>query len=332
MQFKTIVCGGTFDHLHRGHIDFILFCFKLGEKVIIGLTSDIFVSKYKNNSPYSDAIQNFSIRKKILENLLKKKGVFKRSIIVSIDNIYGPTIIDNFYIDAIIVSRDRLLGAEEVNKKRISMGLSSLPIIEREMVLANDGQIISSSRIREGLINRNGRKYILDDWLISTIILSKKARKICKKPFGSVITELREIPKNNIYIVGDITTLFFNSHKIKYDLAIFDLYVERKRKYNSLDDLGFSKDFIFFNVNNSSGTLTPFLFKAIFDAFDLIRKEKKVGICILGEEDLSVLPLLLQAPLYGTIFYGQPGMGMVQLEITEKNKEKAFKIVDSFMQ
>lgn len=64
MQFKTIVCGGTFDHLHRGHIDFILFCFKLGEKVIIGLTSDIFVSKYKNNSPYSDAIQNFSIRKK----------------------------------------------------------------------------------------------------------------------------------------------------------------------------------------------------------------------------------------------------------------------------
>lgn len=88
------------------------------------------------------------------------------------------------------------------------MGLSSLPIIEREMVLANDGQIISSSRIREGLINRNGRKYILDDWLISTIILSKKARKICKKPFGSVITELREIPKNNIYIVGDITTLF----------------------------------------------------------------------------------------------------------------------------
>ena len=115
-------------------------------------------------------------------------------------------------------------------------------------------------------------------------------------------------------------------------MSIFDLYVERKRKYNSLDDLGFSKDFIFFNVNNSSGTLTPFLFKAIFDAFDLIRKEKKVGICILGEEDLSVLPLLLQAPLYGTIFYGQPGMGMVQLEITEKNKEKAFKIVDSFMQ
>jgi len=49
-----------------------------------------------------------------------------------------------------------------------------------------------------------------------------------------------------------------------------------------------------------------------------------------GEEDLAVLPVLLIAPLGFSIFYGQPNEGLVQVQVTEENKEQAYQFVNSF--
>ena len=46
-NFKTVVLGGTFDHLHKGHKEFIKFALNLSEKLIVGLTSDEYVSNSK---------------------------------------------------------------------------------------------------------------------------------------------------------------------------------------------------------------------------------------------------------------------------------------------
>ena len=47
-EFKKVAVGGTFDQLHRGHRALLGKAFEVGDKVVIGLTSDAFVERWVN--------------------------------------------------------------------------------------------------------------------------------------------------------------------------------------------------------------------------------------------------------------------------------------------
>ena len=44
---KVIFTNGCFDILHRGHIELLQFCRTLGDKVVVGLNSDVSIRKLK---------------------------------------------------------------------------------------------------------------------------------------------------------------------------------------------------------------------------------------------------------------------------------------------
>jgi pantetheine-phosphate adenylyltransferase len=322
-KYKKLALGGTFDRFHKGHESFIYNAFLISEKVLIGITSDTYLLKNKEK----DFFEKFEIRKKSLISFLKKKDFFEKAEIIAINNKYGPTLRDRS-IDAIFVSSKDVKIAEKINLKREKNKLKKLKIVLAAMVLAEDTQKISSKRIRNGEINRQGRVYIKKSWLKGKLLLPNDLRKELIKPFGKLFKKnFTFITKFGFATVGDITTVKANKKKKKPQIAVFDFLVKRKKTYNFAEELGFKKNEQVVKIINPPGTVTSDLFKTIINVFN---ENKNRLILVEGEDDLAVLPLVLCAPLNFHVYYGQPDKGVVKILVTEKTKEKAYKLASRF--
>ncbi len=147
MKFKNVAVGGTFDHFHKGHEKLLNKAFEIGQNVLIGVTSDEFGGEKGNIEPCSRRISK-------LEEFL---GKFNLPYMVKrLEEPFGPTIHDTA-IEAIVVSRETKPTADKINEIRIEKGMNPLKIFIIDWVVADDGKPISSTRIRHGEIDRNGK-------------------------------------------------------------------------------------------------------------------------------------------------------------------------------
>ncbi len=147
MKYEKVAVGGTFDRFHKGHEKLLGKAFEIGNNILIGVTSDEFGGKKGNIDPCSKRISK-------LEEFLKKFN--SKYVVKKLEEPYGPTIYDP-EIDAIVVSRETKPIADKINEIRISKGMKPLEIFIIDWVLADDGKPISSTRIRNGKIDRNGK-------------------------------------------------------------------------------------------------------------------------------------------------------------------------------
>ena len=144
--------GGTFDVLHKGHRRLLREAFIVGRRVAIGVTSDKFARSL--HKPHK--LDPFSVRRKELQKLLARWHVLSHAKIVQLDDRYGPAVSDK-KMQAIVVSRRTISTAHRINALRRSRGLKSLKIVPIDLILADDRRPISSTRIRRGKIDREGR-------------------------------------------------------------------------------------------------------------------------------------------------------------------------------
>ena len=153
MKKYTKVClGGTFDRIHIGHEKLLKIAFEVGEEVIIGLTSDTKAKRGRGN----EKLSSFKNRYTNLETFLIKKFDNNFSI-VKLNDDWGPGALDED-LDAIIVSEETEKVASELNKKRALKGLNPLEIVTVSLILDKKGEKISSTRIRNSEIDRDGNK------------------------------------------------------------------------------------------------------------------------------------------------------------------------------
>lgn len=313
-KYKLAACGGTFDLFHLGHKEFIESISKASEKITIGITSDKF-------SFEKSAYENFNTRKKSVEEFIKTNQI--NAQILKIDDIYGPTLSEKYPFDVLFVTNDSESGADKINAKRKELGLPLLKIIKVPLYKTSDGKTLSSTRIKNGQIGRDGKKYIDEDL---NFTLPESLRANLSKPFGKLITNNEKPRSSNFIAVGDETVKSFTSEKIQPALSIIDLKNNRKRKYKGASDLGLNPKKIIKAVN-PSGHIT----KDLIGAVKLGLETPRSAVLVDGEEDLAVIPAVLLSPLGYKIYYGQPGKGVVKIVVSEDVKRQIKELLSQFL-
>lgn len=140
-----VLVGGTFDRLHKGHLELLKAAKRLGD-VTVGLTTDEFVKKSRKQK--KSLILPYEKRKKELI-----AAGFKH--IVPIVGYEGDAIDPKY--EAVVFTKETRTNTEKLNEKRIEAGVPPLLLVEVPLVMAEDKRPISSTRIRLGIITRAGK-------------------------------------------------------------------------------------------------------------------------------------------------------------------------------
>jgi cytidyltransferase-like protein len=151
LKYKVVATGGTFDHIHAGHSKLLEKSFEVGETVVIGVTSDEFVLKEGKKPEF-----HYDERVKRLETHLKKQFPGRKYVIAKLDDYFGPGIASE-EVEALVASPETMKRISIANEARRRRGFKPLELVVVPWVKAEDGKPISSTRIRLGEIDTQGR-------------------------------------------------------------------------------------------------------------------------------------------------------------------------------
>ena len=150
-RFPVVATGGTFDELHVGHVALLSRAFKAGRKVIIGVSSDEFARKRGKKLNH-----NFNQRVENLRKMIRKEFGNASYEIAKLDGDFGPAVTTGD-IGALVASSETHAKGRLLNEMRAKRGLKPVEVIAVQLVKAEDGSPISSTRIRAGKIDNRGR-------------------------------------------------------------------------------------------------------------------------------------------------------------------------------
>jgi pantetheine-phosphate adenylyltransferase len=150
-KYSKVATGGTFDQFHAGHKRLLERSFQLGEEVVIGLTSDEFARK-EGKAPK----QAYAKRAADLDAYIRANFPGRRYTIAKLDDFFGPGIASR-EVEALVASPETGKRVELANRLRAERGFPPLKLVVIDWVVAEDGRPISSTRIRNGEIDAEGR-------------------------------------------------------------------------------------------------------------------------------------------------------------------------------
>lgn len=149
-----VVLGGTFDHLHVGHQALLATAFRERGTVAIGLTTDAYLRAHPK--PLAARILPYARRRRALRDWLGRQFPRRSWLVVPLSDPYGRSTAPGARV--LVASVETRRGARAVNRERRRKGLPALRVVLVPLVLADDLAPVTSTRIRRGEIDANGRR------------------------------------------------------------------------------------------------------------------------------------------------------------------------------
>ncbi len=331
MSATLCLVGGTFDCFHAGHqalLEGALDC----DSVEVWVTSDaIAAEKDPRIKPLTERQQSI---------LDWSKG---RSLSTfTLEDSWGPapTRADATHI---VCTPETQSNCEKINQMRIQGGLKPLETIEVTHVLAQDGAPISSSRIRQGSIDREGKPWIRETDLQQAVHMPTNLDSELIEPMGTLFPGPEDTPEVAIQAaveaipafspclvaVGDVTVNALLETGWVPDVGIVDGLTKRTEWDGELDTSSFVGQL---TCENPAGQLTPDLLECADLALEFAFSEEGGPILleVEGEEDLAPILIHLLAPLGTVVLYGQPSAGVVLRVTDESTKARCRALLNTF--
>jgi uncharacterized protein (UPF0218 family) len=158
--------------------------------------------------------------------------------------------------------------------------------------------------------------------------LPEELREVLRRPLGrlfqGVDQALQALGKPKLLAsVGDAVTSELMRRGIRPDLAVVDHHIMREPISEEMKAL-LKWPTRTVKVRNPPGTLTEELMEAL-------KLPKPLRIEVEGEEDLATLACGFLLPEGAVILYGQPGKGVVAVEVTAQKREEFLKLFEEFL-
>ena len=144
--------GGTFDHLHPGHLIFLSFAAASTKSLGIGI-ADPSILSHKSNRIF---IQPWEIRVKKVKEFL---GVLKKELELDIFPLFDPVCKAGYGdFEVVILTTENEKTDEQINAVRASNSLPSLEKVVMELIDIDHSKI-SSTNVRNSLLQKTDNCY-----------------------------------------------------------------------------------------------------------------------------------------------------------------------------
>jgi len=323
-KLERCLVGGTFDRFHQGHKALLNTALEVAEYVEVWITNDAM------SAAKSPILQSFEDRR---EAIIAWSD--ERITTHELEDNFGPAP-NRKNCDSIICTPETLGNCQQINEIRLNNGLLPLDIIEVPHSLDETGGIISSSRIRAGLIDCDGKLWLSESQAEQTHFFHSGLDDELKEPNGELFSGPEDIPEvamsaaiesiapGSIIAVGDVCVATLLDIGVVADIAIVDGMTKRIELDDKVDLSSFD---VLLDAKNPAGQITPSLITAIATA---LHNDQTTCIEVDGEEDLAPIVIHLLAPLGTNVVYGQPNKGVV-LRVTNLDaKEECRDLLSRF--
>ena len=148
--------------------------------------------------------------------------------------------------------------------------------------------------------------------------LTPQLRDALKQPLGRVVEDASSIPADAAVVcVGDTAADTLIGAGYTPRMVVYDAMT--RREYVGVSETIRSFKAREHKVRNPAGHLK----KEVFALFGrLLESGERSRVFVEGEEDLTTLAAIDQAPMGAYVVYGQPDEGLVVVKVDDKIKEK----------
>ncbi|MGH7204079.1 MAG: pantetheine-phosphate adenylyltransferase [Candidatus Levyibacteriota bacterium] len=327
-KFKRAIVGGTFDRFHVGHQKLLAQAFTDAEHVIVGIASNALFQ----HKVYANFIEDYREREATISQFLNNHHFSNQAEIVPINDFYGTSLTDKD-IEAIFITESNRANVEKINEERNKRGFPPLSLVTVDYVVGEDGEVITSQRIRSGLIDRKGNNYLKVFQQQEVFILPQDERESLRIPIGKVFTDIQDVitfshKKSMVIAVGDVVATSLARNNFQAAVNVID---GKTRRNEPVKEEMLSQSAKRWEASNKAGTITREAVNSLYAAIEAFSKTNEKQLLIIsGEEDLLAIPAILLSPLHAVVLYGLFGKGIVTVEVSEQKKHDIYDLFRKF--